>query len=66
MHHPNCQCLPIYHYLPKKVQVPNSRGSAVFYINKQKRYLIGIMPRDPITEIIEGKEKRYIHTTQLR
>jgi len=30
------------------------------YINKdnnqkKKRYLIGIMPRDPMTEIIEGK-----------
>ena len=46
-----------HHHFPKLVQVPNSRGSAVFYINNQekKRYLIGIMPRDPMTEIIESK-----------
>ena len=42
------------------MEFPKSRGSAVFYINKdnnqeKKRYLIGIMPRDPMTEIIEGK-----------
>ena len=50
-----------YHFL-KVVEFPKSRGSAVFYINKdnnqeKKRYLIGIMPRDPMTEIIEGKER---------